>query len=209
MPTVIIHRVKSFWLCSREQLYQSQWDVPASAGKQRSISQGWKHGSELGALGSTHPLNWNPKSYRSAAIHTGLETGTFKTSMKVRGISELNFTRQRFAPLAVCPHRGGSCEYSGFCKEPGWHSLIYCCSRSSEEKILSKSCYQATQDNTFQWFPISNALYLNGNGQSQHRSRDRIWAYFFILSLDVCFSSCEVFQLRASAGPDHTVRIGQ
>lgn len=124
-------RAKSFWFCSREQLYQSQWDVPISARKQRSIKQRWKHASKLVALASTHPLNCNPKSYRSAAIHTGLKTGTFKTSTKGYSISEFYFASQEFAPLTIfCLQRGGSCDSTGFCKEFSWHSLIYCCWRS-------------------------------------------------------------------------------
>lgn len=100
-------RVKSFWFCSREQLYQRQRDVPVPARTRRPIDPGRKHVNEFVALGSAHPLNWNPKSYRSAAIHTGLKTGTFKISTKTYSISEFYLARQEFAPLAIlCPHRG-------------------------------------------------------------------------------------------------------
>lgn len=117
--------VKSFWFCSREQRYRSQQDVPASARKPRSIKRG-KRVNELVAFAATHPLNWNPKSYRSAAIHPGLKPSTFKTSAEGHSISEF-----WVAPLARAAGRAGSPAHAGFCKEPGWHSLIYCCSRSS------------------------------------------------------------------------------
>lgn len=129
---------------------------------------------EFAALASTRPLNPNPESYRSAAMLTGSEPGTFTASTTGSGISEFCLLAGSLllSLSGACPEETveDTPAFAGNAADAKIPELVPLTQLLREDFIQTLTT--SKHGNTSQRSLISCALYLDGNGQSKLQGQD-------------------------------------